>query len=53
MENVTLVPHIGSSSVDARRGMARLNVDAILAARGGDLPDNCGNADRIDPARWT
>jgi len=53
MENVTLVPHIGSSSVDARRGMARLNVDAILAALGGDLPDNCVNADRIDPARWT
>jgi len=48
MENVTLVPHIASATIGARRKMSEMTVDNILATIGGKLPPNCVNADRIN-----
>jgi phosphoglycerate dehydrogenase-like enzyme len=47
LENVTLTPHIASSSVNTRRIMAMMTVDNILAALNGSVPPNCVNADRL------
>jgi glyoxylate reductase len=48
MENVTLVPHIASATIGARRKMSEMTVDNILATICGKLPPNCVNADRIN-----
>jgi len=39
MENCLIVPHIGSASLSARRGMAQLAVDNLIAGLAGtDMP---------------
>lgn len=39
LENCLIVPHIGSASIKARRGMARLAVDNLIAGlAGGPMP---------------
>ena len=39
MENCLIVPHIGSASINARRGMAQLAVDNLIAGlAGSDMP---------------
>ena len=35
-DNVTLLPHIGSATTEAREGMANLAVDNVLAFVAGD-----------------
>ena len=40
LDNAVLVPHIGSASVQARVGMARLCADNIAAALAGHTPPN-------------
>jgi lactate dehydrogenase-like 2-hydroxyacid dehydrogenase len=40
MENVTLLPHLGTSALEVRQAMGRMAVDNILAlAKGRDLPN--------------
>ncbi|MCG7343594.1 D-glycerate dehydrogenase [Sporosarcina sp. ACRSL] len=40
LPNVTAVPHIGSASVETRRAMMRLNVEAIINVLEGKEPEN-------------
>ena len=40
LENVVLTPHIASATDEARRGMADLALDGILAVLAGDVPAN-------------
>ncbi len=43
MENCLIVPHIGSASISARRGMAQLAVDNLMAGlAGGEMPAEFG-----------
>jgi glyoxylate reductase len=42
-ENVLLVPHIGSASVETRAGMADLAVDNLLAGLSGERLPHCAN----------
>jgi glyoxylate reductase len=45
LENVVLVPHIGSASVATRTRMAIMAVENLLAALRGDRPSNVVNPD--------
>ncbi|MCL5257415.1 MAG: D-glycerate dehydrogenase [Chloroflexi bacterium] len=40
MDNVVLMPHLGSSTHRAREGMGRVAAQAIIAALSGEVPDN-------------
>ena len=42
-ENVVLVPHIGSASVETRARMAHLAVDNLLAGLTGERLPHCAN----------
>jgi glyoxylate reductase len=43
LENVVLLPHVGSASVETRTRMARMAVNNLLAGLRGDQPPNCLN----------
>ena len=43
MENVLLLPHIGSATVETREEMAKLAVNNILAVLKGEIPPNILN----------
>jgi glyoxylate reductase len=43
LENVVLVPHIGSASVATRTKMAVMAAENLLAAMRGDRPPNVVN----------
>jgi glyoxylate reductase len=43
MQNVVLVPHVGSATVEVREQMANIVVDNILALMEGRRPPNCVN----------
>jgi glyoxylate reductase len=45
LENVVLVPHIGSASVATRTRMAVMAAENLLAALRGDRPSNVVNPD--------
>ena len=47
LSNVVLFPHIGSSTLEAREGMARLAAENILAALEGRRPPNL-----VNPEAW-
>lgn len=47
LENVVLVPHIASASLDTRTAMANMAADNIIAAFQGELPPNC-----VNPEVW-
>ena len=45
MDNVLIVPHIGSGTFEARDGMGVMDADSIIACVTSDeLPTNCVNA---------
>ena len=43
MENVMLLPHIGTMTWNVRVNMAHEALDAAIAVLNGDVPDNCVN----------
>jgi glyoxylate reductase len=45
LDNVVLLPHVGSATVETRYRMAALAVDNLLAGLQGRIPPNCLNAD--------
>jgi glyoxylate reductase len=50
LDNVVLLPHVGSATVETRRRMAAMAVDNLLAGLQGRTPPNCvnPNAMRMD-----
>ncbi len=48
MENVVLIPHIGSASIETRSAMARLAVEAIIKSFKGEQPHNIINRECWD-----
>lgn len=45
LDNVVLLPHIGSATFEARASMARLAAENVLDALRGDMPRTCLNPD--------
>jgi len=45
LDNVVLLPHIGSSTVTTRTRMAEMASEGVLKALGGEVPDNLVNVD--------
>jgi glyoxylate reductase len=43
LENVVLLPHVGSATVETRTRMAVMAAENLLAGLGGDPPPNCLN----------
>jgi glyoxylate reductase len=43
LDNVVLLPHVGSATVETRRRMAAMAVDNLLAGLQGRIPPNCVN----------
>jgi glyoxylate reductase len=43
LDNVVLLPHVGSATVETRRRMAAMAVDNLLAGLQGRTPPNCVN----------
>jgi len=43
LENVILLPHVGSATIETRTRMAELAVDNLLAGLAGEQPPNCLN----------
>jgi glyoxylate reductase len=43
LDNVVLLPHVGSATVETRRRMAAMAVDNLLAGLQGHIPPNCVN----------
>ena len=50
LENVVLIPHLGSATVETRAAMASLAADNLLAAMGGDRPPALVNPEVVDRA---
>ncbi len=48
LENVVLVPHIGSATNETRTNMAILAAENLLAGLRGEVPPNCVNHDVFD-----
>lgn len=47
LDNVVLLPHMGSATVETRRRMAELAVDNLLAGLKGRRPPNCVNPEVV------
>jgi glyoxylate reductase len=47
LQNVVLLPHVGSATVEARTRMAEMAVENLLAGLRGQTPPNCLNCSRI------
>jgi glyoxylate reductase len=47
LDNVTLLPHVGSATLETRTKMAQLAADNLLAGLRGEAPPNCLNCDVI------
>ncbi len=43
LENVVLLPHVGSATIETRTRMAQMAADNLLAGLRGDQPPNCLN----------
>jgi glyoxylate reductase len=43
LDNIVLLPHVGSATVETRRRMAAMAVDNLLAGLRGHIPPNCVN----------
>jgi glyoxylate reductase len=48
LNNVVLLPHVGSATVETRRRMATLAVDNLLAGLEGRTPPNCLNCHEME-----
>ncbi len=47
LENVVLLPHVGSATIETRTKMARMAADNLLAGLSGRRPPNCLNWDSL------
>jgi glyoxylate reductase len=47
LDNVTLLPHVGSATLETRTKMAQVAADNLLAGMRGEIPPNCLNCDQI------
>ena len=47
LENVVLLPHVGSVTIETRTRMARMAADNLLAGLAGEKPANCLNWDSL------
>jgi glyoxylate reductase len=47
LDNVVLLPHVGSATVETRHRMAAMAVDNLLAALQGRIPPNCLNCESL------
>ena len=47
LDSVTLLPHVGSATLETRTKMARLAAENLLAGLGGQIPPNDVNSDPI------
>jgi len=47
LENVVVLPHVGSATVETRTRMALMAVDNLLAGLRGERPPNCINSDML------
>ena len=47
LDNVTLLPHVGSATLETRTKMAQLAADNLLAGLRGETPPNCLNCDTV------
>ncbi len=47
MDNVVLLPHAGSATIETRTKMARMAVDNLIAGLSGKKPPNCLNWDTL------
>ena len=47
LNNVVLLPHVGSATRETRRKMAMLAAENLLAGLRGEIPPNCVNYDSI------
>ena len=47
LDNVTLLPHMGSATLETRTQMAQLAADNLLAGLRGEIPPHCLNCDAI------
>ncbi|MBW1800890.1 MAG: D-glycerate dehydrogenase [Deltaproteobacteria bacterium] len=48
LDNVVLLPHVGSATLETRTAMARLAAENLLAGLKGDVPPNCVNPSFLD-----
>ncbi|WP_160137596.1 2-hydroxyacid dehydrogenase [Chryseobacterium sp. c4a] len=49
LSNVCVLPHIGSATIEARNGMARLAAENIIAFSNGEMMPNCANPEVYSP----
>lgn len=49
LENVVLLPHVGSATVETRTKMAEMAAENLLAGLKGQTPRNCVNCVRLAP----
>ncbi len=47
LENVTLLPHVGSATIETRTRMAELAMDNLLAGLAGERPPSCLNWEQV------
>jgi len=47
LDNVTLLPHLGSATLETRAKMAQLAAENLLAGLKGEIPPNCLNCEAI------
>ncbi|MCP3951702.1 MAG: D-glycerate dehydrogenase [Desulfobacterales bacterium] len=47
LDNVVLLPHVGSATIETRTKMARIAADNLLAGLSGQKPPNCLNWDTL------
>ncbi|MGD2126306.1 MAG: NAD(P)-dependent oxidoreductase, partial [Desulfobacteraceae bacterium] len=47
LDNVTLLPHVGSATLETRTKMARLAAENLLVGLRGERPPNCLNCEAI------
>lgn len=47
LENVILLPHVGSATIETRTRMAQTAAKNLMAGLKGEVPPNCLNRDRI------
>lgn len=52
LDNVVLLPHIGSACFETRFRMSELAVESIISAFSGKRPDNLVNPEAWDEAKW-
>ena len=47
LDNLTILPHIASATVETRRKMSMMTVDNIIEGLNSSLPTYCVNSEKI------